>query len=243
MSWLKLPKENVDRETFWMWAVPLAFLHVVASFASAAGIPAASTGDTILVIWYAIVLGRRFGNIGWPAWIAVALVVTTMVVIPLGLVGYAIAKNIPRTEFMSLMGTVGVFNIGVNLIMMVVAGSVRGNAPAAPAPASLDGFGPPPIAAPAEPRRPDPIVVGAVIVFAVAAIGLVVALLFPHQHATQALSSPPPVSSLPAVIPAPAVTPSRPIGSAGGEVQSNGLTKNTNDFLRQLSQQPRAANR
>ncbi|QPF84725.1 hypothetical protein IC762_34930 [Bradyrhizobium genosp. L] len=215
-------------------------VHVVASLAAAAGVPAVGTADIIIVIWYALILVRRFKDIGWPGWIAALIVIATTVVIPLGLVPYAIANKLPDAQFMALLRTVGLFSSGVNLVLLIVAGSVKGRpaavvaqaAPdvaAVPAPAEV-GASPMLPDTVVERRRPDPLTVGTVAVAAVVVLGLIVAWRFPQQRATQASSSP--TVSLPPVM-----------NSPDNQVQSNGLTKNTNDFLRQLSQQPRAGNR
>lgn len=231
---LKLP-ENVDRETFWMWAVPLVLAHLAFSIAAAARVPGMAAGDIVVTIWYIVLLARRFRDIGWPGWIAVAFVVATMVVIPFGFLGYAIANELPMAEFATQFNRIGMFTGAANLVLLIMAGSMKGKAPAVAEPAVAAVHAPAeagpsvaPSAAPVEPRKPDPFVVGAVTVFAVAVIGLIVALLLRPQQATQAVYSP-------SVSPPPAMT------SSGNETESNGLTKNTNDFLRQFSQQPGAS--
>ncbi|MBR0894552.1 hypothetical protein JQ616_06280 [Bradyrhizobium tropiciagri] len=243
---MKFP-ETVDREVFWTWAVPLVIAHVALSLAGRAGITGVSALDTVAVLWLARLLARRFRNIGWSGWIGASFLIGTMLVIPLGIVGYAIANKLPPAQFETLTGAVGLVSAVVNLVLLIVAGSVPGKASPNPEVEAASGPGQPAVpatapdpviaavpspdqasllpAAPvpsAQPGKPDVLAISVNVAFAVAVIGLVVALLFPRQHATQALTSPPPVSN-----------------SGGYQTQSNGLTKDTNDFLRQLSQQSR----
>lgn len=229
---MKLP-EKIDRAVFWQWAVPLLLVHLVLAFVFVAGANGTGGIDTVVLLWLAAVLAARFKDIGWPAWIGASFLIVSMLLIPLAVAGYAIANKLPPAQFMALMNPVGLVVGIANLILLVIAGSVESKEPAAPGVAgrlpdvvqsSTDANAAPaePIAPP-ESRSPDPLVVGVVIVFGVVAIGVFVALLMPHQQAIQA--------SMPSVLPSPR--------AGAREVGSNGLTKDTNDFLRQLSQQPR----
>jgi hypothetical protein len=240
---MKLP-ERTDQPTFWLYAVPLVLAHLALGFILTKGSNGGLGGiDTVVIIALAAVVGGRFKDIGWPGWIGPTFMLGTMLVIPILVAAYAITNRLPPDQFMALMNPVGLVVGVANFVLLVVAGTMPGKEPAAaataPAVESVQAAVEPdpsltaPVAA-AEPRKADPMVIGAIAVFALAVVGLVVVLvLFPQQHASQALSSPP---APPASVSAPS-TAVRP-----NQVQGYGLTKDTADFLRQMSQQPRGAN-
>ncbi|KJC57442.1 hypothetical protein UP10_28765 [Bradyrhizobium sp. LTSPM299] len=225
---MKLP-ETVDRRVFWTWAVPLVIAHVALSVAVRAGVNGMGGADTIALIALALLIARRFRDIGWSGWIGGSFVIGTMLVVPLLVVAYAITNDLPPAQFIALMNPVGLVVASANLVLLVVAGCVQGKGLVAPGPA-VDALQSPdegsPSPAPAKSREPNLVVIGSAAVVAVAVIGAAVFALLPHQHAAQASMSSPVPSSSPSVRP------------GTNQIGTNGLTKDTNDFLRQLSQQP-----
>jgi uncharacterized membrane protein YhaH (DUF805 family) len=244
---LKVP-ERLDRETFWQWAVCLVIAHIVLTLLAMSGASFFGTVDTFAVIAIALVVGARFRDIGWPVWIGVTFVLVTMLGLPLVAAGYAIASHLNPPAFMEVMNVIGLLVGPVNLVLLIVAGSVPGTAAAISTEALISVFMSEPSAvapdmmATAAPA-PDPSQVseGATPLPSSAAPagsdmkgllvvgggGLVILLIVGSFIART--TPPAPVSPAP-------VNTARPSPPATYP-QSNGLTKETNDFLQQLSRQ------
>jgi hypothetical protein len=109
-----------------MWAVPLVLGHVVLTLLLVSG-PASSLGsvDTVLIAFLAIALARRFRDIGWSAWIGPTILLGTMLGLPLVVVGIALVNGAgdQMMEWLSLYGLVAG---PLNLVLLIVAGSVPG---------------------------------------------------------------------------------------------------------------------
>lgn len=223
---MKLP-ERVDRRAFWTWAIPLVIAHVVLSVAASAGVNGMGAVDTLIIIMLAALVARRFRDIGWRGWIGGSFVIATMLVAPLAVTAYAIANNLRPAQFMEAMNEVGLVTGAANLVLLAVAGYVQSSRLDEPIPADpvVDALQPPaeassPPVAGDEHRMPNVFAVSAAIIVLVVVMGISIALLIPRPYATS--------------------TPSAPSQASiqGRQTQSNGLTKDTNDFLRQLSQHP-----
>src|ERR1041385_7422586 len=139
---MKLP-ERVDRRAFWEWAVPLVIAHVGLSAIAVAGVKAVTAVDTALVVVLATLLARRFRDIGWRGWIGASFMIATMAGAPLAVVAYAIASYLRPAQFMQAMSGVGLIVGAANLVLLAVAGSVRGSGPIDPIPEPIvDGLQP-----------------------------------------------------------------------------------------------------
>lgn len=121
----KSPK-RLDRPTFWMWVVPLVLGRVFFAILIATGSAGsfASAGD-VLLIFLAIALARRFRDIGWPVWIGPTILLVTMIGGPLAVMGLAI-MNHAGDQMMQWLSLYGLFSVSVNLVLLIVAGSVPG---------------------------------------------------------------------------------------------------------------------
>jgi len=217
--------ERIGRRLFWTWAIPLVIAHAVASFARLAGFRAAGGVDTVIVAALAIVVAGRFRDIGW---IGGSLLIALLFVAPLMVTAYAVVNHLPSADFLDAMNRVGLCTGAASLVPLAIAGSVQGSQPQAPLPAGQPADIQPP---PAEAGSPQPAAGGHWkphafalrfgIVALVVATGLFVALLIARQNPTSAPSS-------------------LQAGREGQQTQGNGLTRDTNDFLRQLSSRPPA---
>ncbi|HLH90368.1 MAG TPA: hypothetical protein VKX28_18100 [Xanthobacteraceae bacterium] len=118
--------KRLDRPTYWMWAVPLVAGHVILGLMMMSG-TATSLGsiDTGLIIGLAVVLAARFRDIGWPAWIGPTILIGTMFGLPFLVLGIA-AANGTGSRMMGWLSLYGLFSVPVNLILLIVAGSVPG---------------------------------------------------------------------------------------------------------------------
>ena len=236
----KVP-ERLDRSTFCLWAICLVAAHIVLTLLTMNGAPFGAA-DSLAVVALALVVGARFRDVGWPVWIGVTFVLVTMLALPLVATGYAIASGLSTPMFMDLMNRIGLFAGPVNLLLLVVAGAVPGTAtavsteaaasvvvrePSALAPdittaSALDASPPsdgatslPSAASPSSDRKGVLVLAG----------GALVILLIMGSFFVRTYSPPPaPVSTARTSPPA-------------TYQQSNGLTKETNDFLQQLSRQ------
>jgi hypothetical protein len=246
---LKVP-ERLDRPTFWQWAVCLAMAHIVLTLLTAAG-GAFGAVDSLAIIALALVVGARFRDIGWPVWIGPTFMLVTMLALPLVATGYAIANHLGTPEFLTLMNSIGLLVGPANLLLLIVAGSVPGTAVANSTEASAPVVAPEPSAlasdittAPAlEPSQASeeaPVLPSAAPAASdskgilVLGGGALIILLIMGTFFVRTYS-PAPVSTYSAA-PVNTARPNPPVGY----VQSNGLTKETNDFLQQLSRQPPA---
>ena len=237
---LKVP-ERLDRPTFCLWAICLVAAHIVLTLLTMNGAPFGAM-DSLVVVALALVVGARFRDVGWPVWIGVTFVLVTMLALPLVATGYAIASGLSTPMFMDLMNRIGLFAGPVNLLLLVVAGAVPGTAtavsteaaasvvvrepsaltpdittaPARDAAPQSGGTTSQPSAASPNSDRKGILVLGG---------GALVILLIMGSFFVRTYSPPPaPVSTARTSPPA-------------TYQQSNGLTKETNDFLQQLSRQ------
>jgi uncharacterized membrane protein YhaH (DUF805 family) len=223
---MKLP-ERVDRRAFWTWAIPLVIAHLGLSAAVMAGVNGMGAFDTLIIMMLAALVVRRFRDIGWRGWIGGSFVIATMLVAPLAVTAYAIANNLRPAQFMEAMSGVGLIVGPANLVLLAIAGYVQGNGRVDPISADVFGDALPPAeagslpAAQDENRVPDVFAVSAaIIVLVVVVVGIALAWLIPRPYVGSAPSAPSQASI------------------QGRQTQNNGLTKDTNDFLRQLSQHP-----
>ncbi|WP_139017312.1 hypothetical protein [Bradyrhizobium sp. STM 3809] len=122
---MKYIPERLDRAGFWPWAVLLVLGHLLLSYATIAGAKLGAL-DTLAVLALSLVVGARFRDIGWPAWAGIMFMLLTMGLGPLGVAGYAIAANLPMAAFMTLMNAYGWIVGPMNLVLLIVAGSVPG---------------------------------------------------------------------------------------------------------------------
>lgn len=224
---IKLP-ERVDRRAFWTWAIPLVIAHLVLSVAAMAGVNGMGAVDTLIIIILAALVAYRFRDIGWRGWIGGSFVIATMLVAPLAVTVYAIANNLRPAQFMEVMNEVGLVTGVANLVLLAVAGFVQSRRLEAPIPADPVVEALQPLAEGSssrgtanELRVPNVFAVSAAIIVLVVVVGISITSLIPRPFATRSTSSAPSQASI-----------------QGLQTQSNGLTKDTNDFLRQLSQHP-----
>jgi hypothetical protein len=165
----------------------------------------------------------------------------TMLALPMVALGYAIIFHLSPPEMLKLLNGIGLFNAPANLLLVLVAGlvprqvaaSTQGSAPAMMSQASAvasgssspaaalsnlaEVFGESPSPPVAEKASYDH-----AILLCVGGAGLIILLIVGAVI----------VHGAPAA-PVNTVTPS----PTAGHIERNGLDKNTNDFLRQLSQQ------
>jgi hypothetical protein len=123
---------QLNRRLFWMWTIPIVAAYVLLSIAVANG---ARVGPfvTVLILLLAYVVACRFRDIGWPAWLGPAFILVTMLGIPAVAVGLAFGRNADPDELLQLFLRVGQFTGLVNLVFLVIVGSVPGGAvPAEP---------------------------------------------------------------------------------------------------------------
>jgi uncharacterized membrane protein YhaH (DUF805 family) len=121
----KLPV-RMNRLSFWQWAGPIVVGHFVLTFAMASGFQMAGSLDTLLVVFLAIALARRFHDIGWPVWIGPTFLIGTMVVLPLVAIGYAIATGVRSDAPLQWISQIGLVFGPLNLLLIIIAGSVPG---------------------------------------------------------------------------------------------------------------------
>ncbi|KRR20552.1 hypothetical protein CQ14_11055 [Bradyrhizobium lablabi] len=205
----------------------MVIAHLVLSGAAMAGVNGMGAVDTLIIIMLAALVAYRFRDIGWRGWIGGSFVIATMLVAPLAVAAHAIANNLRPAQFMEVMNEVGLVTGVANLVLLAVAGYVQSSRLEAPIPA--DPFvealqplaeGSSPRVAANEPRVPNVFAVSAAIIVLVV-VGISITFLIPRPFATRSTPSAPSQASI-----------------QGLQTQSNGLTKDTNDFLRQLSQHP-----
>jgi hypothetical protein len=227
---MKLP-ERLDRPTFWMWVVPLLLGHLLLAMVLLAGAKGIGTIDTLIILWLAMIVAARFHDIGWPRWIAPTFMLVSMLLLPLVAAGYAIASNAAPARLPDWMNLIGWITGPANLVLLVVAGSVPGTPQIDPPGESLQVSGEaisPPVAESQFHARDALVVAGGVAVIVVI-LGAAFSGIFTSHR--QQVSSQPSI-----VLPQPPPAPSR--AEQQMRVESNGLTKYTNDFLRQLPQSP-----
>jgi hypothetical protein len=121
----KSPK-RLDRPTYWIWVVPLVLGRVFFAVLMATGVGRsfASAGD-VLLIFLAIALAWRFRDIGWPVWIGPTILLVTMLGGPFVVMGLAVAYH-ADSQMMQWLSLYSLFSVSVNLVLLIVAGSVPG---------------------------------------------------------------------------------------------------------------------
>ncbi len=227
----------LNRAAFWPWATCLVLGHILLTLATISGAKLGAL-DSLVVIALALAVGARFRDIGWPQWTGVTFVVLTMLVGPLIVTAYAIANNLRPPQFMEAMNVYGWFSGPLNLALLIVAGSMPGRA-VAPAESGAGVSETTPAeetespsvsmlqpamgsastaSVSAEAESPSVQMRSALLIAASGVLALVViAVLMINARAPQPTAAPPTAISA---------------GPAG--VASNGLTKETSDYLRQL---------
>jgi uncharacterized membrane protein YhaH (DUF805 family) len=122
------PRKRMNRATFWAWAVPIVGAHLALTFVLINGASATFLGniDTVLIIFLAVAVARRFRDIGWPAWTGATFVIVTMLVAPIGVLGYAFASHPTPQELLQWITLVGWVAGPLNLLLIIIAGCVSG---------------------------------------------------------------------------------------------------------------------
>jgi uncharacterized membrane protein YhaH (DUF805 family) len=122
------PQKRMNRRTFWTWAIPIVVAHVALTFAFVSGAGATFLGniDTVLIVCLAVAVARRFRDIGWPAWTGATFMIVTMLVVPIGLIGYAFASHPTSQELLQWITYAGWVSGPLNLMLILVAGCVPG---------------------------------------------------------------------------------------------------------------------
>ena len=125
--------KRLDRPSYWKWTVPLVAGHVFLSLLVVGGV-AKSLGsvDTLIIVFLARTLAWRFRDIGWPGWIGPTILIATMLVLPLLVVAIAAVNN-AGDDVMQCFSITGLVSVPVNLVLLIVAGSVPGKPGAGPA--------------------------------------------------------------------------------------------------------------
>jgi hypothetical protein len=123
--WWRRPVKPLDRPTYWLWVVPLVLAHLVLTFLIMNGVggPVGAI-DTVLVIYLAVALSRRFRDIGWQPWIGPTILLGLMVGLPTLLFGYAIMNH--SGEIMRWFWLMGLVTGPIILVLLVVAGCAPG---------------------------------------------------------------------------------------------------------------------
>jgi len=138
---MKKPRKRLDRPSFWKWAIPLVLglvvlvilgrsgaVHLVGEFDTGLNAVAAITLALIaialvflvLIVLLAMALARRFRDIGWPAWIGPTILLFTTLGPPFLDAGYTFADEIRDIG--------DLVSMAVDLVLLIVAGSVPGKA-------------------------------------------------------------------------------------------------------------------
>src|SRR5215813_4976979 len=157
---MRKPRKRLDRPSFWKWVIPLVLglvvlailgrsgaarhaVRLVGEFATglnlnaAAAITLALTAMAlvllVLIVLLAMALARRFRDIGWPAWIGPTILLFTTLGPPFFVAGYTFAETYVNDigndidEWVSMAGWI---SDSVDLVLLIVAGSVPGKASA-----------------------------------------------------------------------------------------------------------------
>src|SRR5215475_9232612 len=135
---MKKPRKRLDRPSFWKWAIPLVLglvvlailgpsgaLRLVGEFDTGLNAVAAITLAIalvflVLIVLLAMALARRFRDIGWPAWIGPTILLFTTLGPPFLDAGYTFADEIRDIG--------DLVSMAVDLVLLIVAGSVPGKA-------------------------------------------------------------------------------------------------------------------
>jgi uncharacterized membrane protein YhaH (DUF805 family) len=146
---MKKPRKRLDRPSFWKWAIPLVLglvvlailgrsgaVRLVREFATgldaAAAITLALTAmglvRLVLTVLLAMALARRFRDIGWPAWIGPTILLFTTLGPPFFV--FVTYVNDIGNNIRELVSMAGWISASVDLVLLIVAGSVPGKASA-----------------------------------------------------------------------------------------------------------------
>src|SRR5262249_588709 len=117
--------KRLDRRTFWMWVVLLLLGHVLANLSIPSAAPFPMLGiDEVILILLAIALARRFRDIRSPAWICPTIL---LLPVPLAFLAIAIAlMNHAYDQIMQWLPLYGLISGPLNLVLLIVAGSMPG---------------------------------------------------------------------------------------------------------------------
>ena len=149
---MKKPRKRLDRPSFWKWAIllvlglvvlailgPSGALRLVGEFDTGLNAVAAITlaltamalVSLVLIVLLAMALARRFRDIGWPAWIGPTILLFTTLGPPFLVAGCTFATYVNEIrdirEWVSMAGWI---SDSVDLVLLIVAGSVPGKASA-----------------------------------------------------------------------------------------------------------------
>jgi hypothetical protein len=124
---------QLDRRSFWLWAIPIVGAHWLLSIAMANGMNVGPLGpmDTLLILLLAAALAGRFRDIGWPTWIGSSFLIATLLVLPVVAFLCAIASGDKPLEYLRWMMLTGQFTGPANTLLVIVAGCVPGRPTAA----------------------------------------------------------------------------------------------------------------
>src|SRR5262249_4334086 len=151
---MKKPRKRLDRPSFWKWAIPLVLGLVVLAILgrsgaarhavrlvgefdtglnAAAAITLALTAMAlvllVLIVLLAMALARRFRDIGWPAWIGPTILLFTTLGPPFLDAGYTFAEpTFAEPTFNEIRDIGDLGSMAVDLVLLIVAGSVPGKA-------------------------------------------------------------------------------------------------------------------
>ena len=142
---MKKPRKWLDRPSFWKWAIPLVLGLVVLVILNVSGaarsvrlvggvnalvilVSAMALVRLVLIVLLAIVLARRFRDVGWPAWIGPTILLVTMVGLPFLVVGYTTATATYDSDILRWTPVVNWISDSVSLVLVIVAGSMPGKA-------------------------------------------------------------------------------------------------------------------
>jgi hypothetical protein len=211
---------RIDRSTFWLWAIPILFVHGLVAVAIAYNVKT-SLGpvDTGLIVVLAMALAGRFRDIGWPVWIGPTFLLGTALVMPLALLFYMISIGTAGSAYLPAMTGIGLFSSLGNIVLLVVARCVPGLSTPPGQPSDddpndgLDAEQPPTAFEEPQHGGASPLLfaagaIGALLLVGAAVVGFSSAVKGPNA-AVEATTAP----------------TADPYGK-------NGLTKETNDFLR-----------
>src|SRR5262244_4131755 len=147
---MKKPRKRLDRPSFWKWAIPLVLGGLVLAILGRSGaVRLAGEFDTglnavaaialaqtaialvwlVLIVLLAMALARRFRDIGWPAWIGPTILLFTTLGPPFFVAGYTFAEpTFAEPTFNEIRDIGDLVSMAVDLVLLIVAGSVPGKA-------------------------------------------------------------------------------------------------------------------
>jgi len=226
---------RLDRPTFWMWVIPIALAHLLLSMLAASSMSLGVTSpwgtmDTLVIFVLAMAIAGRFRDIGWPSWIGGLFPVVTMLLLPFAALVYEISAGNAAHHFPESLMVVGQFNLAANCLLIVLAGSVPGRS--TPSDQTSGDHSDDGLAAKQPPtafEQPKPAAVGPLVFAAggIVAIALVTAAVVGITSAAKKPNAEVMVTSAATTSPT-----ASPTANPSGKMV---LTKETNDFLRNLA--------